>query len=461
MNRMFCCAKTICCLAVMIGSVCGFFAIQVSGAQINDSPSDSRNPRAAKALDEQARTESPSHKDVAVKIAELDAQTNAENQKNNLAALYDQAIKQASKGNLDSAITGFENVLQQSAGNYKDAKIRLETVRQQLAQKQQNEKLENDYAAGMAALRARNWTRAILAFENVTAVDRNYRDARKRLNEAQNGLERESNDAIVARNYADGVAAMNKNDLGGALAAFEKVRKINSSYRDVAALIAEVESALQKKDASNSKPETIMAAAYHINIDSLYQEAVAAAEREDWIQAVVDFEKIQLLRANYRDVVDHLAEARTQAAFVVKTARRAKSTGGNGLLFYIGSAVALIALPLLGVIMFSPATRARLHLLRGNYSTAVQIYEKILSSTPDKVKIYPALANLYLQQGRHDESAMKIYRTVLQLNLGVANRDEINAIVAQKYLTEGRTDSDAIEVLENELRAESIKQKMY
>jgi hypothetical protein len=46
----------------------------------------------------------------------------------------------------------------------------------------------------------------------------------------------------------------------------------------------------------------------------------------------------------------------------------------------------------------------------------------------------------------------------LQLNLATSRREEINAIVAQNYLTEGRTDSDALEVLENALKSERSRQ---
>jgi tetratricopeptide (TPR) repeat protein len=148
--------------------------------------------------------------------------------------------------------------------------------------------------------------------------------------------------------------------------------------------------------------------------------------------------------------VNRLALARSQARLATNKIDAAKTENFS---FYFGS-IAVIALPLLGLVVLSPATRARLHLMRGNYGAAVQIYEKILVRNPDKVKIYPALANLYLLQGRYDENAMKIYKMVLQLNLAAANRDEINAVVAQKYLTEGRTDSDAIEVLESALQAE-------
>jgi tetratricopeptide (TPR) repeat protein len=408
------------------------------------------NWRVAKALFEQIRAKNPAYKDIDGKIAGLDAKINAEIKDTNLAALYDQAVKQMTEGDWEAAILGLENVLQQSDGNYKDAKTRMETARQQLAQKQLAEKLESDYAAGLAALRLRNWTRAILAFENVIEADKDYRDARKRLAEAQSNLERESKETIVARYYAEGVAAMNKNDFGAASAAFEKVRKINSDYRDVAALLVEIDQALQQKAAN---PPTATAAA-PIDVEALYQEAVVAAERADWMQAVIGFEKVQLLQANYRDVIDRLAEARANLTLATNAESVAASASESNVAFYLGSAVALVAVPVLGVVAFSPATRARLHLFRGNYAAAVQIYESMLARHPNKVKLYPALANIYLLTGRHDENAMKVYKMILQLNLPTHNREEISSILAQNYLTEGRTDSDAIEVLESALKAE-------
>lgn len=56
--------------------------------------------------------------------------------------------------------------------------------------------------------------------------------------------------------------------------------------------------------------------------------------------------------------------------------------------------------------------------------------------------------------GRKDEAAIKIYKTVLQLNLVTRNREEINTIVAQAYLSEGAKDTDAIKILEDALRDE-------
>lgn len=190
------------------------------------------------------------------------------------------------------------------------------------------------------------------------------------------------------------------------------------------------------------------------NVDSLYQEALAAFAQKDWIQAVISLEKIRVSQPDYRDVIDRLVEARVnliQAETFVPVA--AFSQDGERALSRVAGALAFILFPLIGFFFFSPTSRARYHLWRNDHEAAAQIYEKMLVRHPNRVKHYPALANIYLRQDRRDERAMKVYKTVLQLNLATNDREEINSIVAMKYLTEGRTDVDAIEVLENELEA--------
>jgi tetratricopeptide (TPR) repeat protein len=192
-----------------------------------------------------------------------------------------------------------------------------------------------------------------------------------------------------------------------------------------------------------------------VDVDSLYQDAMRAFAHEDWLQAVIAFEKIQVLQPNYRDVIDRLAQARAKLLAVGKTGVSTPPRTNDGLYFYVGGALAaLVVLPLLGSVVLSPAARARIYLLRGDYIAAAQLYEKVLERHPNKVKLYPMLANIYLLLGRNDKKALKAYKMVLQLNLATRNRDEINALVAQNYLLEGRTDWDAIEVLENALKAE-------
>lgn len=128
---------------------------------------------------------------------------------------------------------------------------------------------------------------------------------------------------------------------------------------------------------------------------------------------------------------------------------------------YLGGALAaFVLLPLLGVFVFSPMSRANYYLWRKNYLAATQIFEKLLTRHPQRAHLYTPLAESYLQLGRNDERALKVYKTVTQLNLPTRKRDEINSVLAQKYLAEGRTDPEVIEVLENALKVESRKQQL-
>ncbi len=121
---------------------------------------------------------------------------------------------------------------------------------------------------------------------------------------------------------------------------------------------------------------------------------------------------------------------------------------------------ALILVSCFVFILSLPGTRARIYLWRGNPDAAAKIYERKLQHNPRKMKLYLPLANIYLRMQRKDESAMKIYKTILQLNLAAEEREKFSDMMAQKYLAEGRTDAEVIEVLENALKAESRKQSL-
>jgi len=399
---------------------------------------------------EQVQKKNPEAPNLAARFARLDSLSADEVDQKALAGLYTQAQNDAAAGNLEAAALAYESLLQR-AENYKDARSKLEEARQQLAQKQTQVQLEENYTAGLAAGREGNWTLAILAFEKVVTVDANFRDARRRLDEAQRALDNESTETIMARYYAEGVAALNRNDLGNALAALEKVRRLNAGYRNVAGLLEEVDQRLRQKPKSSAAT-----AAATAQLEDLYQEALAAREKNDWLPAMIALEKVQLLQPHYRDAAILLGEARANLHHAQPSVTPSESDSASPFLWG-GAFVAILALPL-GLVAFSPSARARLHLLRGNLAGAAQLYEQILKRHPNRVKFYPQLANIYLLMGRNDEQALRIYKAVLNLNLAAQKREEINAIVAQNYLAEGRVDSDAINVFENALKSERHRQ---
>jgi len=245
----------------------------------------------------------------------------------------------------------------------------------------------------------------------------------------------------------------------------EKVFEASPSSRDAHRKLVEVKSGPRSgKIARPTRPRAEVVASYAL-LDSLYQSAQAAMEKEDWRRAAFNLEKIQLLQPNYREVVDLLAQTRVNLASAGKpeTAAEPQKDGNpnvfvGGAIAAFGAFIALIVLPFIGVILISPTARVQYHIFRGHYAEAAQIYEKLLVRRPNRKKLYPALANLYLRLGRRDEAALKIYEMALQLDLAGRNREEINSIVSNNYLTKGRTDASVIEVLENALKTERLKQ---
>ncbi len=405
----------------------------------------------ARALFEEILQQNPDFKDAAAQLEILNSQQKVDADKAVFNSLYEEAKKHETAGNFELAIATYEKLLLQ-AGVYKDARSRVQELRRQNDKLRTQKKLEEQYILGMSALKAKDWARALIIFENILETDREFRDARRRRNEAQRGVDRESSETVVARFYAEGVSAMSRGDLHSALAAFEKVHKINQDYRDIASLLVEVEEQIQKQ--GNAPVETPAVAPVP---DSLYQTALAAIQRKDWGQAVTILEKLQLASPEDANLVDLLAQARTNLQISAVSMPHKEAGSGKSIVMIGGVLAAVIMLPLIGFITFSPTLRARVSLLRGDYQNAAKIYERILQQKPGRLKLYPVLADIYLMTGRRDEQALKIFKTILQLNLITANRDEITAAVAQTYLSQGRIDADAIKVFEDALQAEYRK----
>ncbi len=363
---------------------------------------------------------------------------------------YEQARRHAARGNLELAIAAYEKFLRQTEIQ-KDAQERLQALRQQLEQKQLAEKLERRYAQGKAASTARDWPRAVVEFETITRHEPNFRDAAKRLTEAQNKLAGENRETAVVRLYALGLAAMKWNELDEAHVAFQAVLRLDPNYRDTSARLHALEN-LRAQLVSGNEADALA--------DSLKRMAQRAAAQSDWQQAVIALEALRIVRTNDREVIDRLAEARTALALTQAAQNAAPVSSSEQSMSFsqIGGLTVLMSLPALGWLFFSPSARARRLRLRHDYRSAAKIYESELTRHPSRVKYFPKLAEIYLLEGRKDDEAMKVYRNVLQLNLAANNREEINAVVAQQYLQEGRTDADAIEVLEKQLEAELHRQ---
>lgn len=366
--------------------------------------------------------------------------------------LYLQALGYETANNLEMSAATYENLLQQSP-NYKDARMRLQTVQRRLIEKQIALEAEQKYTEGLAALRVSDWLGAIASFEKTLELKPDFSEARQRLQESQKRLDQENTDEILARYYTEGLSAMRRGDLGRCLVAFEKVRKLDPNYREVAALLAQVESEIQSQRLS-AIPQAVPRTASPV-VDSLYYAALKFLQQNDWKRAVVTLEKLRILSPDNSEVARLLAQARMNLSFAsAEMASVDVSNDTRKILTTAGAVLAVIVLPFLFIFIFSPSVRARLHLLMGDFHGASRIYERMLTQKPTRVELYPALANIYLLSGRRDENAMKVYKTVLQLDLPFQNREQINAVFTQHYLSNGRSDNDTIKALESAIQIE-------
>lgn len=328
------------------------------------------------------------------------------------SALYKQAMKDERDNKWSKAIAAYEKLLRQ-VGDYEDAAARLEQARAKL---QQRERLEIEYAGAQTAFNNRRWTYALVAFERILEAEPNFRDARQKLALAQKNLKRESVENIVAHYYADAAISMSRNDLGMAYAAWQKVQALDSTDQEAAGQLLKIEAMLRP-------PREPAIAAAPAAVDS---QALAPAP-----------------------------EKTGQTEFAAASAARRES---SQTFYYAGGIFAvLVLLSTIGWISASPVPRATFHLWRRDYLAAAKVYEKTLAHHPHQVKLLLPLADIYLSLRKSDEPAMRVYKTILQLNLATRRREAINAIVAQKYLSDGRTDEDAISVLEEALKAEQYK----
>ncbi len=398
----------------------------------------------------QIKAANPNFRDVQAKIAMTDSLLKARAEGEILSELYQQAARYAEEGALQNAITTYEILLQQSA-DFKDAKERLDDLKKRFQEEELARILADEYVIGVEALSKNNWTRAIIAFEKVLELDPAHTEARKKLAFANRGLQQEGTESVVNQFYNDALSAIDRGESSSALAALEKVRHLKPNFKDTDSLIANLESALKSNRTDASSP----LGSYY---NTLYDDAVKSLGEKNWMQAVLKLEKLRVLKPDDSNVVNLLTQARANLKLASLTAGKNSQASRATMVYFGGALAAIVILPALGIFFFSATSRARFQFLRGNYLRAAQIYERLLTQHPDRVKLYVKLANIYLISGREDDRALKIFKAIISLNLAPHIHPQINSIIAQRYLTNGASSSEAIAVLESALKVEQSKQ---
>jgi len=362
-------------------------------------------------------------------------------------SLYEDARQREQAGDLYGALNSFER-LRNIAPTHKNVNDHIRQIADRLAVEQKREKLAYYYDEGLASQRRGNLTQAMTAFEAAANLEPSYRDVRQRLAEIGRRLQSESHESLTSRYYTDGLVAMQRKDYPMAISAFQHVVEMDANYLDAASRLAEARTSLQRAVTEEAHSR------FGPDVEQFYQDGLAAIANGDYVNAFVNFKSIELVAPNYKDVPKKIEEAKRKLS---ETVPRAQSRTLLGDVLLAGTVAVAIILPVVGLYVFSPAARARLLLLQGDYAKAAEIYERLLEKRPTKLKLYPVLANIYLLEGRTDERAIKVFKMILQLNLLSHRREDINAIVAQRFLSEGRKDHDAINIMEDALRIEMRK----
>lgn len=392
----------------------------------------------------------PNYKNALQKLASAQQAKERQETQENLSDVYARGIGYLQREDWQNALVAFRQV-EKIDPNFKDVKIRLTESQAKLDQAVQQEVYEKIYNDGMAEYRKGNWIDAIVAFNKVREWNPAFKNVDRAYRDAQNKLNQEGEDSVKNRYYAQAKTYLNRGDWESAIASLKQLRDMDRNYRDVQFLLQQAQSGLENEAKSSQ-------------IDTYYAEAMNHYNSGDWLKAIIAFEKIQQINPNYQDVAEKLAAAQNNldnpiaeatTEKYVENYKSSQKTNSNWML--IGAALSLFLIPT-GIALFMiPTTRAKLLLLQGNHQKAALIYESILMKKPDKVKLYPLLANIYLMLNRLDETARKVYDLALQMDISPQLRQRLNELNNRKLIN--NSDSGDIESLEQQLVRELAKLK--
>jgi len=369
----------------------------------------------------------PKFKDSANKIVEATTLAQQSTKNKRLASLYSQAVRKTQGGENNEAIGLFREILSVDP-NYKDADLRLQEIQ------------NRSRRVGTA--------NPTLGNGAIAKNDRPERTITPRPSNATSAIVNISpnpNDLL----YNEGLAYQQQGNWQAALESFAKLNAVNPNFRDLQELIKTVRDSLAQINQRE--------------VFGLYDDGMLALQNGDWKRAAEAFEKVQLRDPGFQDVKNRLADARfnLNKKILQPAVIQPEPGWALNLKTIAGLTIALLTLPIFGIFVFSPMTRARLYLMRSKYDRAAAIYEKMLERAPGRIKLYPILAQIYLIENRRDERALKVYETIVRQNILTNKREAINSILAVHYLNQGRTDMGAIQILEKELDTKMRKLKIY
>jgi tetratricopeptide (TPR) repeat protein len=226
-----------------------------------------------------------------------------------LASNYAQASTAADAGDWEQAVARYSMVAEADPG-YRDTNNRLAEARRQ-------HQLATLHAEAQRLHRAGQWAAVIKIGEQLQAIDPAAADPDGLITWARVELAAAQRAAAIAADYHSGVRLLDVGQWEEAIAAFERVTRLDSTYQDVAALLGRARGELEKASATLAKEQARREAE-----EQARREAEEQARREAEEQGRREAEEQARRLAEKQDRVRHEKEPKDRASRLWKEQHR-------------------------------------------------------------------------------------------------------------------------------------------
>ncbi len=207
-----------------------------------------------------------------------------------LAELYAAGLAAMDAGEWARAIDRFEQI-EKSRPDYEDTTLLLVRAREELAKMEGKLKAARLYEQGREAVRAKSWQEARTILQELTGLDPDYEDAAALLSDVQHHLD-------LTELEAQAQAFYQQAKWQDVISIFEQIRELFPDYDDPDGLLSGAQQALREQR----------------RLAELYAKGSAALDAGEWAAAIKSFAKIVKVRPDYEDTPVLLARARAELA---------------------------------------------------------------------------------------------------------------------------------------------------
>jgi len=407
--------------------------------------------------------------------------------------LYQQGLQLVQDQKLSEAADKFNEVIGMNP-NHEEAKKQVEKITALLSQKQEqkDQQVEPLYNQAMTSMNEGNWSEAIKNLERLKSIQPDHPEVNRLLSQAtERQYQQLLNEQKISNFYVKGVENFESGNYAVALVSFEKAAELDPNYKDIVSRIQatqieinrvnELANKMSKREdvafsesLDNIQSESNVVSTADLNAQQLfaeksqkldaaidsqlvqnyYTQALELMQIQDWQRAIILFEKVRLIKPDYKNTEFLLSQVKqniekANLATANEVSSNPKSSNPSALL--LAFLAGIIGLPAV-LIFISPSARARYYILLKRYDKARAIYERMLSRKPNNVKLYITLANIYVNQNRVDEIAIRVFERAIQYNDSL--KLQLEPIVTRYYIQKSKTSDNPKNLIQGELKEE-------